>query len=301
VLDSDGQPIEGVTVTFTLGTGATGASASFLGGTTQATATTNGKGNATSPPFLANTSAGPFTAAASIIGVDTPVTFTLTNHAAKLTINAIARKSQKATIGARYLRPLEARVLDSDGQPIEGATVTFTLPQAATGDAGATFADGSTQTTASTDSNGQATSPPVVANKTAGRFTASAGTTGNANPASYTLENLAGEPASISAGAASGESTAAGARFPIPLAATVTDAQQNPVAGAVVLFAAPARGPSGHFNGARAPRTVRVKTNADGIAIAPAFTANGTAGGYIVTASTNGLRASFALINDPRR
>ena len=120
--------------------------------------------------------------------------------------------------------------------------------------------------------------------------------------ASYSLQNLAGQPASMTAGAASGEATRIGTRFPIPLAVTVTDADENPVAGVVVIFAAPARGPSGRFGSrAGAGRTVRVKTNSKGIAVAPAFTANDKPGGYVATARAGGLHAAFALINQPRR
>jgi hypothetical protein len=42
---------------------------------------------------------------------------------------------------------------------------------------------------------------------------------------------------------------------------------------------------------------VRLTTNAKGVAVAPAFTANRLPGGYIVTAATGGQRAAFALIN----
>ena len=42
-----------------------------------------------------------------------------------------------------------------------------------------------------------------------------------------------------------------------------------------------------------------VRTNSSGIAIAPPFTANGLAGGYIVTATVHGVRpVAFALVND---
>jgi adhesin/invasin len=188
-------------------------------------------------------------------------------------------------------------VLDSSGQPIEGATVTFTLPTAETG-AGASFPGGGSQATATTDADGRATSPPLRANSTAGRFTATASITGVDKPVSYSLRNVAGKPTAIAAGAASGESTPAGSRFPIRLAVTVSDADDNPVAGALVNFTAPAQGPSGRF-GTRGSRTVQVRTNASGVAIAPVFTANATPGGYIVTASVAGTqrRAAFALVN----
>jgi len=114
-----------------------------------------------------------------------------------------------------------------------------------------------------------------------------------------------------------------GARFPIRLAVTVTDAESAPVPGALVTFAAPNRGPSGFFTirsgGALStsrtpsagmpgsppprsrvthPRRVQVKANACGVALAPAFTANRRAGGYVVVASVEGVKAAFALVNE---
>jgi hypothetical protein len=101
-----------------------------------------------------------------------------------------------------------------------------------------------------------------------------------------------------------------GAPFPIRLAVTVTDAQKNPVPGAPVTFAAPSAGASGRFTthtrGSHSHRarvwrshTVQVKTDACGIAVAPAFTANHLQGGYIVEASVKHSRpAAFALVNE---
>ncbi len=134
----------------------------------------------------------------------------------------------------------------------------------------------------------------------------------------------AGKPAKLTVGVGATESTPAGARFPIRFAVTVTDAKSEPVPDALVAFAAPNRGPSGSFtirsggasmltsrppssgtSGAEPrrsrvthPRRVQVKTNACGIALAPAFTANHRAGGYVVVASVEGVKAAFALVNE---
>src|SRR5262249_1637239 len=132
------------------------------------------------------------------------------------------------------------------GRPLDGMTVTFTIAKAA-GGAGATFADGTGQATAITNSSGWASSPPLVANSTAGSFTASATSTGVGAPVGYRLRNVAAKPASITAGAASAEGTSVGSRFPIPLAVTLVDGDDNPVVGAIVTFTAPVRGPSGRF------------------------------------------------------
>ncbi len=67
--------------------------------------------------------------------------------------------------------PLVATVLDPDGTPLAGATITFAAPD--TGASG-TFPDGSTTTTAITDANGIATSPTLTANDTVGNYTATA-------------------------------------------------------------------------------------------------------------------------------
>jgi protocatechuate 3,4-dioxygenase beta subunit len=301
VLDAAGQPVQGVSVVFSLGTGTSGAGAAFLGGGAQATAVTNSAGQATSPAFAANGSPGRFTATASTSELSAVATYELGNRAARTTIAAVGRPSQSTTVHARYARPLQARVVDAAGRPIEGASVSFTIDPAA-GGAGAAFVGGGTQATALTDENGLASSPRLVANATAGRFGAAAATAGVIEPLVFDLRNLAGRPVTVTAGAAGGESTTVGTRFPIRLAVTVTDAAKNPVAGVPVTFSAPARGASGRFSPAHS-RTVRVKTDAEGVAVAPPFVANGKPGGFAVTASARGAsgRAAFALVNRPTR
>jgi hypothetical protein len=220
------------------------------------------------------------------------------------------------TVGSRYRSSLQVRLLDAGGQPIEGATVTFAITAADNG-AAADFLGGTGQAVALTDANGLASAPPLVADKTAGTFTATA-TAPGAQPGRYTLENLAAAPTSITAGAANSQQTAAGRRFPIPLAVTVTDKNGNPVAGATVTFAAPTKGTSGQFTIPRAKknvqaarttktrlrtsRSVRVRTNSKGIAVAPPFAANASVGGYAVTATVKGtsVRTAFSLMNLPR-
>jgi hypothetical protein len=140
----------------------------------------------------------------------------------------------------------------------------------------------------------------MLASGTAGRFTATASTPVVATDASFRLRTVAGPPASITAGAASGQIATVASPFRIPLAVTVQDADANPVAGALVGFVAPSAGPSGHF-GSQARRIVRVRTNADGIAVAPSLAANGGSGGYVLIARVAGtqLRTAFALVNEP--
>ena len=203
-------------------------------------------------------------------------------------------------------------MLDGHGKPLQAQTITFTLGAAAggsagaggtgSGSAGASFPGGSNQATATTNASGIATSPRFEANTTAGTFTATATVAGSNAITSIQLDNLAGPPDAVTAGAGATESTGVGSRFPIPLAVTVTDKHDNPVAGALVTFTAPTGGAGGTFlrPGHRHSHAVHVRTNASGIAIAPAFTANRTTGGYIVKATVKGAAAAaFALVNQP--
>jgi len=298
VTDANGNPVQGVTVAFAIVPGPTGAGATFLGGAPSASTDSNGL--ATSPPFVANGMPGRFAATASTAGVSAVATFNLDNHAATATLQKASPRDLEATVGTRYRSTLQARLLDSTGNPIEGATVSFSITAADNG-AAATFVGGTGQATALTDASGVATSPALLANKTAGTFTATAAAAG-AQPGQYALANVADSPNSIARGAADGQSTTVGTRFSIPLAVTVTDKNGNPVAGATVTFTAPKSGPSGRFTRGKkhASRTVRVKTNSHGIAVAPPFTANADAGGYAVVVATGSVRAAVSLLNLPR-
>ncbi len=332
VLDANGNPVQGASVTFALGAGASGsgagvsssasAGASFADGTSQATETTDASGVARSPLFTANSVAGRFTATAttgasaangangansSTVGMAEPATFSLDNLAAKPpAIRLVGGAHRSGLVGAHYHDPLRVKVVDWRGRPVEGASVTFTLGATGGGSsgsgaasAGASFVGGASQATATTTASGVASSPRLVANTTAGRFTATATLADSTRVASFSLRNRAGSPHTVMAGAAASEAAVTGARFPVPLAVTVSDADSNPVPGVLVTFSAPARGPSGTF-ARSAARTITVRTNASGVAVAPLFTANGEQGGYVVKASSRHAGvAAFALVNLP--
>jgi protocatechuate 3,4-dioxygenase beta subunit len=296
VLDPAGKPVQGAAVAFVITPGTYGAGGSFLGGGAQATAETDASGLATSPPLVANGTPGPFTATATTSGVAEPASFALSNAVAATTLTAQDR-TLTAAAGKTYAQRLRVKVLDASGSPVVGAAVAFAIVAAHSG-AGASFADGGAQATAYANADGIATSPALVASTTAGSFTATASIPGGST-AAFALRNTATEPTSLTAGAAASQSTSLHARFPVRLAVTVTDADGNPVSGAVVTFTAPRHGASGRFSGRR---VVRARSNAHGVAIAPAFRANGTAGGYVVVARVRGLAhgAAFALVNLPR-
>jgi protocatechuate 3,4-dioxygenase beta subunit len=327
--NSDGCVVTGaagVPVTFTApGAGAGGRFSTSNSNT--ATVGADASGSAAAPAFTANGTAGSYTVTAS--SQYGSVSFSLTNTAAGIParLTAIPLKRRSASVGTRFAKPLQVKVLDAGANPVAGATVTFTLEPATAGTcgttaaAGASFAGGGTQATATTDAGGLATSPAFTANTSAGLFTATAslasggGAGGSENagktaaptvaPVGFSLSNLAGKPTKLAPGVGSTQSTPAGSAFPIRLAVTVTDAQKNPVPDTLVAFSAPAADGlftlrSGHHRSRVSyAHTVAVKTGACGIAVAPPFTASRTPGGYVVKATAKPAKpAAFALVNE---
>jgi protocatechuate 3,4-dioxygenase beta subunit len=333
--NSDGCPVTsaaaGIPVTFSAPS--SGASGVFsTSGSNTVIVGADASGSVAAPTFTANTAAGSYTVTAS--SQYGSVSFSLTNTAAGVParIVAIPLKRASARVAGRFPEPLQVRVLDAGGNPVAGTTVTFTIGSASAGTCGtsttasASFTGGGAQATATTDTSGLATSPAFTANTAAGPFTATAAVSGKeptggsgkepsggsgsdvATPASFSLSNLAGKPTKIAPGVGSTQSTPAGSAFSIALAVTVTDADKNPVPGALVTFSAPAAG--GRFtlrsHGSRHhharvsyAHTVKVKTSSCGVAVAPAFTASRQPGGYIVKASAKPARsAAFALVNE---
>jgi hypothetical protein len=286
VVDANGNPVQGAGVTFTVVPGATGAGATFLGA---AQVETGSDGIATAPPLLANAVPGAFVVTASTDGLSSIAAFTLENLQTYDTL-AAATDARVARIGGRYA-PLVVHVLAATGAPVQGAAVAFEIDGA-----GATFAGGGAQASATTDADGVAASPALVAGKAAGLFSVVASSPAARASVTFSFRVLPGKPAAIVAGAASGQSATVGSRFAVRLAVTVTDADGNAVPGARVTFAAPAHGPSGRFAHTHGHR-VTVTTDEHGVAVAPGFVANRKPGGYAVTASASGRSTAFALVN----
>ncbi|HXB64596.1 MAG TPA: hypothetical protein VNV42_06945 [Solirubrobacteraceae bacterium] len=330
--NSDGCAVTGAAgVPVTFGAPAAGAGGRFSASNSNTAAVgADASGTVAAPTFTANGTAGSYTVTAS--SQYGSVSFALTNTAAGIPtrLTAIPLKRRSASVGSRFPQPLQVEVVDASGNPVAGATVTFTLNPASVGACGsaaaasASFAGGATQTTATTGAGGLATSPAFTANTAAGSFTATAslssgGGSGSESPGKaagptiapvgFSLSNLAGKPAKIAPGIGSTQTTQTGSAFPIRLAVTVTDAHKNPVPGALITFSAPLAGASGRFTlHTHGPHhrthvshthTVAVKTNACGIAVAPPFTAEDAEGGYVVEASAKPARpAAFALVNE---
>ena len=281
VKDQYGNPVSGVTVTFA-GPGSE-AGVTFPNGTTAITGTTG----EVSVPVTANTVSGAYTVTASVSGVSTPASFSLTNTAgASKTITVVSGNGQAATVGAAFANSLVVVVSDQYGNPESDVTVTFAGPGSG---AGVTFPSGATATTGA---NGQA-SLPVTADTVSGAYTVTASVTGVSTPASFSLTNNAGAATTIAVVSGSGQSTTVATAFTHSLVADVTDQYGNPVSGVTVTFAGPVSGAGVSF-----PSGTTATTGTNGQASVP-ITAGTTAGSFTVTASVTGIStpATFSLTN----
>lgn len=312
---SPGTPVAGVTVTFTAPntSGATG----FFGsatGNNYATATTNSSGIATSPSVYANSIVGTYTVAASVASTQSVAIFSLFNTGQPVPLAVAGGSPQSTSISTTFNSQLSVTVKDGSGTSVgQGLPVTFTNASS-----NGTFADSQTNTTtAITNSSGVATAAPFIAGATAtgagGQYTITASTIdGDANTTSFTLSNTI-VPAAITAAGSSTPQTAAVNTPFAPLTVTVVDATTPtplPVGGALITFSAPSftvnssgvdSTSSGTFPGNSS--SVNVWTDANGVATAPTFTANGLAGGpynvsaTVVVKSGSTLSVNFALTN----
>jgi hypothetical protein len=202
VNDSNGNPVPNATVTFNAPT--SGASGTFTGAGAAATATTNASGVAVSPTFTANATAGAYSVTATVSGAATQAVFSLTNTAGTpASITASSGTPQTARVHSLFSFSLVATVKDASGNPIGGATVTFTAPGSG---ASGLFPGSALSANVLTTSAGVATSPDFVANGTAGSYSVVATVTGVTAGADFALTNVTGltitTPATLPAGTA---------------------------------------------------------------------------------------------------
>ena len=107
-----------------------------------------------------------------------------------------------------------------------------------------------------------------------------------------------GAPSVLYAWEGAAQRTPPRSRYAIPLKGVVLDRAGSPVSGVTVSFTAPVAGASGTFAGTGGSAAT-VATNASGVALAPAFTANAAGGRFAVAAVAGGVPspANFDLEN----
>lgn len=280
LVTNNGTPVAGALVHFSVPV--SGASATL----SAVTATTDATGHA-SVTGIAGTKSGAFQVIATVQGGTQSAVFAVTaDPGAPAAINALPTATpQNASINTAFASPLVAQVVDTYGNPVPGASVTFTTPGT---DPTATL-DVSTAVT--TDANGLV-SVHATAGPTAGSYNVVAGVAGVTTSANFALGNVAGPVQSIAVVSGSPQSATVATAFTSPLVVLVTDASGQPVANQLVTFTVPSSGASAGLD------TLTATTDASGHAqVLP--TANTIAGHYdiVATTATSAAPAAFALTN----
>jgi adhesin/invasin len=282
VKDAGGNPLSGKSVTFTAPAG--GASGTFAGNTTTATAVTDANGRATSPVFTANHISGTFTVTGSVAAVFGSATFSLSNLQPAALALAFLTQPSNAVAGATIAPPVRVQVQDTGGQPvsISGVTVLLTLSQ------GTGSLSGSTVQT--TDANGVATFSDLSIDL-AGPKRLRAFGSAEASAESNQFQITPGAPSRLVTLSGGGQITAPLSQFSGPLQVRVEDASGNPVPGVSVTFNLPTSGASGTFDNSPV-----IQSGADGVATSPLITANNVQGVLTATASAANVgNAQFVL------
>jgi hypothetical protein len=285
------------------------ATVTFPGSVSTVVRETNSNGTLTAPSLTANTVTGEYFVTASEADEAQPAVFTLVNlRTAPDRIIVMPQSTPQAAYRTRSLLfklRLQARVLTASGQPVSGASVTFTAPSSGPR---ATFAVCGGQNftdVEATAANGIATSAAVCPQGTTGAYQASASGLDDATPAIFDLTNLPGAPDTVTASHASSQQSATvRTRFSVPLSVTVTNANGEPMDSVPVTFTAYTSTESGMDGGATGTflgdrSTVTIITGPTGVDTAPPFTANAVTGEYFVTASEadEAQPAVFTLTN----
>jgi predicted outer membrane repeat protein len=308
VLDTLSNPAVGVPVTFTAPS-SPNAGGTFAGSGSSCIVNTDDDGHAVAPIFTAN--ATPGTGYKVVASVGTGATaisnsFHLTNYIPGVlaAVEAQGSTSQTIVVQQQPTSPLEVQVTDSLGRPVPGVSVTFSS-HLGTGHSTGYFSQPKERIstyTAFTDGSGLAVATVFFANNYPGTYSVTAAVKGIATPATFTLTNVAGPPASIIAVGPTALSATAGSAFGA-LSVLVADRFQNLIANQQVTFTViSSSGAGGSFSDAS---SVTVPTGTTGKtlgeATTPVFIANRTAGTYqiIVSAGSLGAVPVFTLTNNP--
>ena len=139
VLDQNGDPLAGTTVTFAVTAG---------GGTLSATADTTGENGLAATTLTLGSDPGGNTVEVTVAGLN-PKTYIALGVAIPRTLSRVSGDQQQGTPGTTLSAPLVVSVLDQNGRALAGAAVTFAV----------TAGEGTlSATTATTDANGRASS-----------------------------------------------------------------------------------------------------------------------------------------------
>ena len=291
VTDANGNPVQGVTLTFTAPT--TGASGTFPTGQTTYTAVTDSTGHA-SAVLTANQIVGAnYEVTAKLGSLNTSWLLTNTNdQPASLTIEL--GNNQSTPVNSGFSSDLQVLVNDAQNNPVQYIPVTFT-PQTANGATAFMVPPATVYSRAPNQFEpgdaGYAMSNNVTANGVAGTYSIVA-SVGSISVTFTETNNTSPDPLSqLGTNGVTSETAIIHTPFAVPLQAVPVDIFGNVVGNVPVTFTAPTSGASAILS----TNTVRSDPTT-GIAAVTA-TANGTVGTYQVTATAGGLSVQFTLTN----
>jgi hypothetical protein len=304
VKDASGNPINSANVTFAAPTGSSVASGTFAGGTNSVTVSTDGSGLATAPAFTANGIVGSYNVSASIASVATPLLFALNNMPLApmiITVNNYSPNINDAlNASLTVVNPTTSAIALNTIVVVDTYVATNAQVNTFTKNLGGYPVPAQGQVTISNDGSITVAAPNGVHQFCAQVFMV--GSSYGNTPACTTV--VVGGATTAAALAGTSQTAAINTSFATPLQVKITNAAGSGVSGVSITFTAPASGASGSFTVNGSPSaTVTVLTDANGVATAPAFTANGTTGNYSIstTINTPGLSAlttpSFTLTN----
>lgn len=231
VTDADGNPIQGVNVTFAITSTPYGATGHSLGATNALTGI-NGQASTILTP---GNKVGAYIVTATAAGLTgSPVTFTATATAgAPTTIALTSGNHQSGVINTTFSYPFVVTVRDSGGNPVGGVSVEFAIANVPSGATGQRLS----VENATTDANGEATTTLTLGDKV-GFYTVLTRSKGLAgDPVTLTGTATAGTAARIALASGNNQTGVIKTILSEPFAVTVMDEGGNPVQGANVTFA----------------------------------------------------------------
>ncbi len=220
VLDQNGDPLPGATVTFAVTAG---------GGTLSATTATTDENGLAATTLTLGSDPGRNTVAVRVAELK-PVIFGATAQAVPTSLTKLSGDKQEGPAGAALSAPLVVVVRDQINNPFEGAQVTFTVT-----------AGGGTLSTATdtTDANGRASSTLTLGSEP-GTNTVSV-RVAKLKPAAFIATGQA-IPQSLAKLSGDEQQAAPGASLPQPLVVSVVDQNGDPFPGAEATFSVTAGG-----------------------------------------------------------
>ncbi|HVP75814.1 MAG TPA: Ig-like domain-containing protein, partial [Gaiellaceae bacterium] len=265
VTDQYGNPVAGVSVTFSVASGG--------GSVTGANATTGADGVATVGSWTLGATAGSNALEAASAGLaGSPVTFHATGvpeNAGSLSV--VTGDGQSATVGTSVSTAPAAKATDSHGNPVPGVVVTFAVSAGGGSVTGAT---------ATTGSNGIATLGSWTLGTTAGTNTVTASAASFVS-APFNATGTADAATSMAVSAGNNQTATVNTNVATAPAVVVEDQYGNPVQGVSVTFAVASGG--GSATG------TSTSTAANGVASAGSWKLGTAAGANSLTASAAGL------------